>query len=561
MQAPIAPQRNTLSISRQKTEKPTLSHKDIQSVIWELQWRVIKIEDISPEKEALLATLNGGVIWQAEACEQIADIVDTGLNRVLHKKWPLGVAFLSWPTWVGKTETVRMLAKHFFGDEEAFIFMPGEQFQDQYSITKLHGSADGLVGFGKKWYFHRVGEHHKTAQKLRKTHQHVADKTWFSVLLVDEVEKAHPKVRQSFLSILEEWKVKVTTNKSTDGDKNNYKDEVIDLSDTLIVFTSNIWESEIAWMNAKNEVGFWRWKQSKDVWEQEDIFMKSLKEEFSPEFLWRVWEPIRFQSISREDAWKIVIRRIEDINSKLTWYFRKWNIHIWINDEAIEFLLERWFSSEKGARALGRIIKQNIERPVNRILKENANEAFMTRKNPTIINFWVSAEWGNLEAEFYFPEIVEEDSIIDSDEIYDIATTTVDQIWNALQKAQIISTIYSDFSLDGFTDEEVDLLSHLDEEYLLATIFDTENFFDGVNVLSDADVFWDEFSPRWIRSLIERKTKTLYRTDNYSKHIFILTAIVKAIPIVEKILWVSELSEEQEQIIVRFATMSALKIW
>lgn len=556
MKATIASRNQALDLSVQKTAKPVLSHTDIQNVISWLQWRVVTIEDVSPEKEAVLTALNSWVIWQQSACEQIADMIDIGLNRVVHKKGPLGVVLLSWPTWVWKTEVMRMLAKHFLWDEDAFIFIPWEKFQDSYDVAKLHGSTDGLVGFGKKKYFHKVWDDYANSKKI---HEHIQGKKWFSLLLVDEVEKMHPAVHQSLLSVLEEWVVEVTTNKSTDANSNNYEDETIDLSDTFIVFTSNIWEADIAQIKSKNEIWFWIRDKSKDSWEEDDIFTKKLKNTFSPEFLGRIGAPIRFNNISKQDAKKIIVKRIEDMNETLTGYFKKWNIHVWATPEAIEFLLGKWFSDEKWARALWAAIKKYIERPVNRILKENANETFMERKNPTIINFDVSKWWDALEPTFFLPEITLESWILDSDEVYDVTTETVDRIKTTLAKAEQVSSIYDEFIEDGFKDEEVDILMHLDSEQILGMVLDIENFPSRENIFSDADVFGANFPPRSVRNLIERKTRELGRIKVYQKDTFILTAIVKSISIFEGIFEVSQLSELQEKIIIRFAIISALK--
>ena len=127
-------------ISHFEWDRPRISVWDIDTLVQGLRWKLISIWDLSHEKQVLLQVLNQWILWQEDACEEIADRLDTGLNRLMYKKWPLGVALLTGPTWVWKTESVRVLAKALLWDENRYTRINCEQFQQDHTMRDLFGA-------------------------------------------------------------------------------------------------------------------------------------------------------------------------------------------------------------------------------------------------------------------------------------------------------------------------------------------------------------------------------------------------------------------------------------
>lgn len=327
--------------------------------------------------------------------------------------------------------------------------------------------------------------------------------------------------------------------------------------------TSNVWEKEVAQQKNKNPIWFGNPSETSKDSDEQDTFRRALEEEFSPEFLWRVWTPIRFNSISREDSHNIVRKHIEVLNSSIGKYFNSWNIHIWLSEEAIGFIVEKWFNPKEGVRPLTRGIAKYISNPVNRTLREYANKDFLSRKNPTILFYELNEDKEWLSSRFYTPDIVPEQSIISSDDTIDITTATVDLVWDVLWTWRKSKSICTDFSEDWFSEEEVQILVHLDEEYTLTTIFEAGNgFYDGIKLLDGMEEFLPKsIRPRLIRSIVHGLAKQLNTKENYSKHIFILRLIVKSIQVIKELLNETQLTNEQENIVVRLAVTSALKVF
>ncbi len=388
----------------------------------------------------------------------------------------------------------------------------------------------------------------ESAKKTKKLHPIIAWKRDFGIILFDEIEKAHPQIRQSLLSLLDDGKIEFASGNTT-----NYEN-------VLVVMTSNVWEAEVAKQKGKHPIWFWTQSEASRRNDEEDTFRKALEDEFSPEFLGRAGTPIRFNNISREDSHAIVRKHVEALNESMGQDFTSWNIHIWLSDEAIDFIVNKWFNPKEWARPLTRAIAKYISNPVNRTLKQYAHEDFLSRKNPTVLFYDTNQNGESLESKFYTPEILPEHSIIDPNDAKDITTTTVDLVWKVLWTWRKLKSLYINFAKDGFSEEEIQILMHLDEEYTLTTIFEAENFYSGLNMYGDANIF-ENFTPRDMKRLIDKKARNLLDKNHYSKHIFILTLIVKSIQTIESLLDIDQLTNEQENIVIRFAVTSALKIW
>lgn len=178
-------------------EKPRLDLSQIQLAIAGQKWKVVEIQEVSREKEAVLSALREWIIGQDESCNQIADIMDTWLNRAIYKKWPLGVLFIAWPTWVWKTETVRVLAEKLLWDPNAFTKINCEQFQESHTSRTLFEAPPSYVGYGQASPLRgkNVYTPFESAKKTNKLHPIIAGKRDFGIILFDEIEKMHPQIR------------------------------------------------------------------------------------------------------------------------------------------------------------------------------------------------------------------------------------------------------------------------------------------------------------------------------------------------------------------------------
>lgn len=527
-------------------ERPRVSLWDIHGLVQWLRWRITAIPELSREKQVILEALNRSILWQEDACEQIAERLDTGLNRLMYKKGPLWVVFLAGPTGVGKTESVRVLAKALLWDENAYTRINCEQFQQDHTSRDLFGAPKSYVGYGhptplaEKKIFGPFEE----AKKWRKLHPIIQWKRDFWILLFDEIEKAHPDIRQALLALLDDGKVTFPNNTTTS------------FENIFIVMTSNVWERELSQTRKRWVIWFQSWNTLSS--NEDEVFQKELEQEFSPEFLGRTGQPIKFRSIGKEHCKAIIERVIEEANEDLAKYFCTWNIHIGISPQAIDELIEKWFHPSKGARPLMKVIETYILAPTNKILRKHAHEKFLNRKNPTVLYYDMTD--GEIKAHFYTPDIIREPNANEvKKEVY--VEPTVDRVDEMLSIPNKIRALTRRLWEEGFNDEEIAILMRLDKEYTLTSVFEAENFYDSTNLYRDAHVFGDNFSPRWIKWLIQRKAKEIEGEGMFSLHIFILMVIVKSISTIQKLLDQSQLSQEQENIVIRFAVVSAYKAW
>ncbi len=269
----------------------------------------------------LQARMEREIIGQRRAIEALVSAIKRASVGVRRGKRPWGVFLFVGPTGVGKTHTARVLAKYLMGSEDKLIRIDMSEFKEEHTISKLIGAPPGYVGYGRGGYL---------TERVRNNP--------YSVILLDEIEKAHPSIFNLFLQVLEDGRL-------TDG-----MGRTTDFTNTIIIMTSNIGTREM--LSAK-KVGF----ASLSAADREKLLRETVSGFFPPEFLNRLDEVIFFSPLSREDLRKIAQSIIAEVNQEakaMGWELR-------LSSSALELLVDKALGEWKfGARPLRRIIEREI---------------------------------------------------------------------------------------------------------------------------------------------------------------------------------------------------------
>ena len=316
--------------SKANSKDSSIGYEEIADII--AQWTGIPIKKLQgDESERLLnmeEILHKRVIGQEKAVEAIAKAIRRSRVGLKDPKKPIGSFIFLGPTGVGKTELSKALAESMFGDENSMIRIDMSEYMEKHSVSKLVGSPPGYVGFD---------DGGQLTEKVRRKP--------YSVVLFDEIEKAHPDVFNILLQILD------------DGRLTDSKGRTVDFKNTVIIMTSNVGASTI---KKQKSLGFASNSTNEETSEYEKMkenVLSQLKETFRPEFLNRIDEIIVFHSLSKEDIKHIVSLMIESLSKRL----EQLNIKIEIDDKAKELLAEEGFDPVYGARPLQREIRRRIE--------------------------------------------------------------------------------------------------------------------------------------------------------------------------------------------------------
>ncbi len=290
-------------------------------------------EDEQTKMKNLADRLNAKVIGQEDAVNRVAKAIRRSRAGLKRQNRPIGSFLFVGPTGVGKTELSRSLAEEMFGDREAMIRLDMSEYMEKHSVSKLIGSPPGYVG-------------HEEAGQLT---ERVRRKP-YSIILIDEVEKAHPDVQNMFLQILD------------DGRLTDSQGRTVSFKDTVIIMTSNAGTSE-----RRITVGFESAESYTDV-------MESLGGYFRPEFLNRFDGIIPFKSLEQSSLVTIVDLMIEDLDESL----EEQNISLTISDEAKEKLASLGYNPQFGARPLRRVIEEHVEDGIADILVDEGELQLVT---------------------------------------------------------------------------------------------------------------------------------------------------------------------------------------
>lgn len=340
------------SIAKEKSDqKLIVTEEDIAAVV--AQWTGIPVVKIAEEESATLLhleeELHKRVVGQDEAVTAVAKAVRRARAGLKDPKRPIGSFLFLGPTGVGKTELARALASSLFGDESAMIRLDMSEYMEKHTVSRLVGAPPGYVGYEEGGQL--------TDAVRRKP---------YSVILLDEVEKAHADFFNILLQVLD------------DGRLTDSQGRTVDFRNTVIIMTSNLGAKALH----KNspELGFLAAKKSDsnvdenkeiDFKEAKKSVMDAVKRHFRPEFLNRIDEMIVFHPLTEEDLKEIVTILMSDVTKRL----EERDLQLEITPEAMQLLVKEGSDFTMGARPLKRAIQRLIEDPVSDlILKGDAKE-------------------------------------------------------------------------------------------------------------------------------------------------------------------------------------------
>jgi len=312
-----------------KMLKEEVDDEDIAEVV--SRWTGIPMSKmLEGEMEKLVRMedrLHQRVIGQNEAVEAVSNAVRRARSGLQDPNRPIGSFIFMGPTGVGKTELAKTLATFIFDSEQAMVRIDMSEFMEKHAVARLIGAPPGYVGYEEGGYL---------TEAVRRRP--------YSVVLFDEIEKAHPEVFNVLLQILDDGRM-------TDG-----KGRTVDFKNTIVIMTSNIgsqWIQELAVSNRE---------------EMEEKVTEALRAHFKPEFLNRIDETIIFKNLTLEQIIKIVEIQVKKLSDRLA----DRNIDLIISDPAMSFIAEKGYDPIYGARPLKRVIQQYIENPLSMdILKGN----------------------------------------------------------------------------------------------------------------------------------------------------------------------------------------------
>ncbi|MGL4521799.1 MAG: ATP-dependent protease ATP-binding subunit ClpC [Bacilli bacterium] len=312
---------------QQGKENTEVTIDDIATVV--ANWTKIPVNKLAEtETERLLnleAILHDRVIGQEEAVVAVAKAVRRARAGLKDPKRPIGSFIFLGPTGVGKTELARALAEAMFGDEEAMIRVDMSEFMEKHTTARLVGSPPGYVGYD---------EGGQLTEKVRRKP--------YSVILLDEIEKAHPDVFNILLQVLE------------DGRLTDSKGRTVDFRNTIVIMTSNVGASTL---KKGKHLGFAMHDEKQEYQDMKVKVMEELKKAFRPEFLNRIDETIVFHSLEKAHLQKIIRLMVASLEKRLV----EQEIVVRITDEAIAQLAEEGYDPDYGARPLRRAIQKQVE--------------------------------------------------------------------------------------------------------------------------------------------------------------------------------------------------------
>ena len=325
-----------MQASWDRESAPTVSAEDISEVI--SMWTGIPLTQIATEESARLlnmeAELSQHIIGQQEAIETVAKAVRRARAGLKNPHRPVGSFMFLGPTGVGKTQLTKALAEILFGSEEALIQIDMSEFMERHTISRLVGAPPGYVGYE---------EAGQLTEALRRKP--------YSIVVFDEVEKAHPEALQLLLQIMEE------------GHLSDAKGRKVDFRNAIIIMTSNIGADLI---KRQSSLGF-----SLDVDSALEVqssyadmkkkLMEALKRNFRPEFVNRLDSVVVFRALNHADIREIVSLELRKVSERLEEY----DLTLQGSEAALDFLADEGFDPEMGARPVRRVIEQLVEEPLS----------------------------------------------------------------------------------------------------------------------------------------------------------------------------------------------------
>lgn len=313
-----------------------VTKEDIASIVSD--WTKIPVVELTKEESERLLNmeniLHERVVGQHEAVTAVAKAIRRGRVGIKDPNRPMGSFIFLGPTGVGKTELCKALASAMFGDENAMLRLDMSEYMEKHTVSRLVGSPPGYVGYE---------EGGQLTEKVRRKP--------YSVVLFDEIEKAHPDVFNMLLQILE------------DGRLTDSQGRTVDFKNTVIIMTSNVGARLI--VDKQQSLGFTQY--STDNENIKETVMSELKKVFRPEFLNRVDDVIVFSKLSKDEIKEIAGKMLSNLSSRLS----KIGVSITFTDAVVEKIADEGFDETYGARPLRRAIVSNIEDKLSERLLDN----------------------------------------------------------------------------------------------------------------------------------------------------------------------------------------------
>ena len=307
-------------VEKNKLLSDTVTENDICNII--AKWTNIPVTKLlSSEKEKLLGleeNMKKRVMGQDEALKVVSDAIIKSRSGIKDPNRPIASFMFLGPTGVGKTEIARTLAYELFDDERHMVRIDMSEYMEKFSVSRLIGSPPGYVGYE---------EGGQLTEAVRRNP--------YSIVLFDEVEKAHPEVLNLLLQILDDGRVTDSNGRT------------VDFKNTIIIMTSNL-GSEYVLDN------------------QKELVMQEVREHFRPEFINRIDEIVIFNALSKEAIDKILDKIIEEIETRL----KNIDLHIKLTDSARKELIEKGYDINFGARPLKRLVGKTLEVDLSKLLIE-----------------------------------------------------------------------------------------------------------------------------------------------------------------------------------------------
>lgn len=333
--------------TRTKLEEiPTVTKADVAIIMSKMTG--IPLSELSlEEKQRLLQMeekLKERIVGQDEAIHVVSEAIRRARAGLKSPKRPIGSFIFLGPTGVGKTELSKALAEVLYGNEDMIVRLDMSEYMEKHSVSRMIGSPPGYVGFDKGGQLTEVVR--------RKP---------YSIILLDEIEKAHPDVFNSLLQIMEDGRL-------TDG-----QGRTVDFKNTIIIMTSNVGSEYLK----QSDIGFTSTnKRTAERDEFERKVTKALTDKFRPEFLNRIDEIVIFKTLDKAALGEIAKREVAKTQSQLSEH----EIFIELDSKALDYLVDRGFNDEYGARPLRRIVQKEIENVLSSlILAEQIEEGTVVK--------------------------------------------------------------------------------------------------------------------------------------------------------------------------------------
>ncbi|MFM8241853.1 MAG: ATP-dependent Clp protease ATP-binding subunit [Crocinitomicaceae bacterium] len=326
-----------------KNNKVVVSEEDVAHVVSMMCGiPVTKVSQTETGKLVKMAeSIRGKVIGQDEAVEKVVKAIQRNRAGLKDPNKPIGSFFFLGPTGVGKTQLAKILAKNLFDSEEALIRIDMSEYMEKFSISRLVGAPPGYVGYE---------EGGQLTEKVRRKP--------YSIVLLDEIEKAHPDVFNLLLQVLD------------DGHMTDGLGRKIDFKNTILIMTSNIGARQLADFGTGVGFGTKSQQESRDE-NSKAVIQNALRKAFSPEFLNRVDDMIMFKSLGREEIHKIIDLELDKLYKRIN----NLGYLIELTEKAKDFIVDKGYDEKFGARPLKRAIQKYIEDPLaEEIIKANLSD-------------------------------------------------------------------------------------------------------------------------------------------------------------------------------------------